>query len=296
MDLLASLMLAGIKIFRTNSMLHPRLLLLGGGYTLSHLAARLDCRQFVITSRSTTKVLGFSALGYTARELNLHNLRALRALCSEFPSIEVVIDSVPEHPNINDTIAVFKDSNISQVLYLSSTAVFGVRDGSEVSEDSHCSPQYAGAQARLEVENRYRTSAFITTSLRLSGIYGPGRGIGNALKRGSYYLVNGGSRWSNRIQVEDIVQAIIRLIDNPAPPSVLCVSDNEPALAKDVVDFYCTRFALPRPSSLSLDQAISRGMHHQLSNQRVRNDRLQALLGENLRYPTFRQGAETEFM
>ena len=272
-----------------------RILLLGGGYALCRVATQLAPESFVITSRTPDKVNSLKSAGYTARVVNLDNPTTLQKVLEEFPSIQIVIDSVPQHSNLANTIGMFQAAVIKQIIYLSTTGVFGSQKGEEIDEHSPCYPLYPGAQARLMVEDHYRSSGIQATSLRISGIYGPGRGIGNALRRGTYSLVDGGMRWTNRIQVDDLARAIVKLIDFPTPPPIVCVSDDSPTQAKDVVDFYCDKFSLPYPHSISLEQARALGMYHQLSNQRVSNSLLRQIMQAPLLYSSFREGAETEF-
>jgi hypothetical protein len=75
-----------------------------------------------------------------------------------------------------------------------------------------------------------------------------------------------------------------------ALPEVLCVSDDLPAQARDVVSFICERDGLPTPPSISEEEALRSGAYTMLSNQRIINRRLKELLALKLRYPSFREG------
>jgi hypothetical protein len=70
----------------------------------------------------------------------------------------------------------------------------------------------------------------------------------------------------------------------------MCVSDDEPALARDVVEFICQTHGLSLPGSISSQECVSRGAYTMVSNQRVNNRRMKELLGITLRYPTYREG------
>jgi hypothetical protein len=71
---------------------------------------------------------------------------------------------------------------------------------------------------------------------------------------------------------------------------VLCVSDDEPALARDVASFLCHAHGLPRPGSISSQECVARGAYTMVSNQRVNNRRMKELLGAVLKYPSYREG------
>ena len=71
---------------------------------------------------------------------------------------------------------------------------------------------------------------------------------------------------------------------------MLCVSDDEPARACDVVRFVCEREGLPMPGFVSEEDTLRAGAFTMLSNQRVKNDHMKRVLGISLRYPSYREG------
>ncbi len=273
----------------------PELLLLGGGYTLRYVAAALSPHRFVITCRSEEGLTRLLKKGYVARLVDCGNPRTIEAVLKEFPSLRTVVDSVPEHVNIEAVLRLFECASFARALYLSTSGTFGGLSGEEVHEKSTCTPFSPSARSRLCVEEQYLSSKLTVTCLRIAGIYGPGRGLSHALSHGTYCLVDGGSRWTNRIHVEDLARTIVSLLDYPNPPPVLCVSDDKPALAREVVSYYCHRFSLPYPGELTSEEARARGMYHYLSNQRICNSLLKRVIGAPLRYPTYCDGAQTEF-
>lgn len=276
--------------------LTPNILLLGGGYTLKRLATVLPQNSFVITSRSEEQVKAWIDKGWNAATVSLSDLSSIERLHDLFPSLTTVIDSVPpvhgdSEPaaGVRNFIATLEKSAIKRVLYLSTTGVFGRCDGSWVNEETEPAPSHEGGRARLAVEQLYRASRFHTTCLRLPAINGPGRTLMESLKRGTYRILEDGSRYTNRIHVDDLVEIIRRLIEIDNLPEVLCVSDDQPSRAKDVVAFYCEQLQIPWPPSTTEAELIARGAHSMLSNQRVSNSKIKSLLSLQLRYPTYRE-------
>ena len=275
------------------------ILLLGGGYTLSRLATRLDPKTFVITATSNEKVSKLSSLGFQAALVDIERSETFADLLSNYPEIQTLIDSVPPNENTAASISalepIISRSKISKIIYLSTSGVFGVIDGSWVDEATTPNPRNDAAQRRLAVELAYQKTQKPFTALRIPAIYGPGRGIGLALKAGTYQLIDGGKDYSNRIQVEDLVSIIEKSITAATLPPVFAVSDNLPVQSEEVVNYYCEKFKLKYPASITREEVKRSGHHTRLSNQRIRNALLKSTLHLELRYPTYREGAGTEY-
>ncbi len=280
-------------------MRQPHTLLLGGGYTLQRLAHVLSPGSFVITSRREAQCREWRAQGWLAEQLEIDDLEALHGIFDRYPSLAVLIDSVPPLPQqdcsrgVAAVVAAVKGTGISRIIYLSTTGVFGVRDGSVVNEQTVCNPQSPGGKARKVCEDQYRgvSEPCMVTALRLPAIYGPDRGLKLALQQGRYRLIGDGSQWTNRIHVDDLVE-ILRLSIERAKhlPDILCVADDTQASAREVVSFMCKKEAIPFPESITVAEAVERGLHTMLSNQRVSNSLLKEKLELVLRYPSYREG------
>lgn len=275
----------------------PTVVLLGGGYTLQRVAASLPSNRFVITSRRNDVCERWRAAGWNAHRVAVDEPDTLRSLWAEYPNISVVVDSVPPLRDGGDPARgvmniceSLQNSSVQRVIYLSTTGVFGVRDGSVVNESTPANPWNDQGAARLRSEEVYRQSGIRSCALRLPAIYGPDRGLHISLQNGSYRMVGIGDTWSNRIHVEDLRQIILRAIEAPELPEVLCVSDDCPALARDVVEYTCQRLGLPMPPSISEGEVLRQGAYTMLSNQRIQNSLLKKVLNVQLLYPSYREG------
>ena len=275
----------------------PQVLLLGGGYTLQRVAELLPSESFVITSRNAETCAQWKARGWNACQVDLENRESLERVFTTYSGIRTIVDSVPPvrgggdpAVGVKNLLSVIKSKQLERIVYLSTTGVFGVRDGSVVTEETPPAPWNPQGQARLTSENAYRESGIPFTAFRLPAIYGFDRGLVFSIRNGGYRIVGDGSSWSNRIHVEDLARVIVAAVNVGDLPPVLCVSDDEPAQAIDVARFICEREHLPMPGSVSADDVLKAGGFTMLSNQRVRNDLMKKILGIRLLYPTYREG------
>jgi nucleoside-diphosphate-sugar epimerase len=175
--------------------------------------------------------------------------------------------------------------SIQGVIYLSSTGVYGGQRGESVSEASLLKPYDERGRARLQCEQEWQKSGIRTAILRLSAIYGDDKGLIQVLKAGNYRLVRG--RWSNRIHVDDIVAVIVKLLHSDISlwPAVMSVSDDEPTLIDEVVQYYCTELNMQTPSVVPATESLS-GFDR--SNQKIDNSLLKKFMGQQLKYPNYK--------
>ena len=275
----------------------PYIALMGGGYTLTKVAQRLKPGSFVITSRSAAQCAEWQALGWVSHRLSLEESESVVSFFKAYPELTVLVDSVPPlREAVDRTIGVKRvvhalaTTKITRVIYLSTTGVFGVRDGSIVDESTVPAPWNPQGEARYLSELAYRSSGKMVTALRLPAIYGPGRSMVDSVINGTYRMVGDGDSWSNRIHVEDLVSIIISAVEALELPEVLCVSDDHPARVRDVLSFICAREGVPFPAFISEQEALRAGSYTRLSNQIIKNDLMKKLLAITLRYPSYREG------
>lgn len=274
----------------------PHIVLLGGGYTLQKVAELLEPGSFVITSRDQETCRMWEERGWRACRVSLEHPATITALFDQYRSLSCVVDSVPPlrvgdpAQGVKHLCDVVRGRGVTKVIYLSTTGVFGVRDGSFVNEETPAKPWNAQGEARWLSEQAYRASGIPFTALRLPAIYGPDRGLVHSIREGSYRLVEGGSYWTNRIHVDDLARCIERAISTEALPNVLCISDDAPTRAREVAEFVCAKEGVPLPQSVSAEAVLARGGYTMLSNQRVQNATMKRLLGVALKYPSFREG------
>ncbi len=171
----------------------------------------------------------------------------------------------------------------ARLLAVSSTAVYGVDDGSDVDEDTPTDPTSPTGAVLVEAEQVLHRRRPDAISLRLAGIYGPGRTrLIDRVRAGDAVLPDPPSL-SNRIHRDDAAAAIVHLLtatETPAP--VYLGVDDAPVDRGEVLAFLATELGLPRPPT-GPDRSTRGG------DKRCRNDRLKAT-GFRFTYPTYREG------
>lgn len=172
---------------------------------------------------------------------------------------------------------------VERVVFTSSSAVYGQRDGEWVDEESPTEPSSATGAVLLEAEHAIADSAFPATALRLTGIYGPGRTrMVDRVRRGEA-VVSSEPSWTNRIHAADAAAACVRLLELGADaPPVVIGTDDEPATRADVYEWLAERLGVPGPA-VDDERAPNRG------SKRCRNQLLRSL-GWEPDHPTFREG------
>jgi nucleoside-diphosphate-sugar epimerase len=172
------------------------------------------------------------------------------------------------------------------VLGVSSTAVYGVTDGSWVDEDTPTEPTSATGEVLVAAEALLATSPVPSTSLRLAGIYGPGRTrLVDQVRAGEARLTSRPAH-TNRIHRDDAAAAIVHLLTRVERPAPCYVGvDHAPVDRNEVLRFLAAELGVPAPALTTEDGAgRTRG-----GDKRCRNDRLVAT-GFVFGYPTYREG------
>ncbi|QCR42244.1 NAD(P)-dependent oxidoreductase [Curtobacterium sp. SGAir0471] len=171
-----------------------------------------------------------------------------------------------------------------RVIVVSSTAVYDLEDGSEVTEETPANAGTPTAGVLLEAEALLRDRAPGAVLVRLSGIYGPGRErLIDQVRSGQARLSSGTSPHTNRIHRDDAAEALVHLagIDDPAPTYL--GTDDEPARLDDVLAFLADELGVERPPTAE-PEGRQAGGDKRLSNALIRST------GWEPHYPTFREG------
>jgi nucleoside-diphosphate-sugar epimerase len=140
----------------------------------------------------------------------------------------------------------------------------------------------------LEAEQLLPECSFPSTSVRLGGIYGPGRTrLVDGLLRGEARYDPNDRAFTNRIHRDDCAGLLAHILDLPEPEPLYVGVDDEPAPLEAVLRWLAEQLGvpLPPPSPAAPGDASRRNR----SNKRCSNARLRAS-GYELAYPTYREG------
>ncbi|MEN8160350.1 MAG: NAD-dependent epimerase/dehydratase family protein, partial [Myxococcota bacterium] len=254
-----------------------RALVAGAGYVGTALAERLVARRDAVTvlRRSDTPAPA-GARGFRA---DLVAPGALRDL----PESDVVFYLASADTRTDAAYRAAYATGVSRLverlarqavaprllLYVSSTAVYGQRDGEWVDETSPTEPLDFTGRRLLEGEAVVHAAPFPSAVLRLGGIYGPGRV--SLLERVRSGAARSTGRFTNRIHRDDAAAALAHLAALPeAPPCTLGV-DSAPVPDALVLAWLAERLGVPVPPA-----AEAPALGRSATNKRCSNARLLA--------------------
>jgi len=182
--------------------------------------------------------------------------------------------------------------------YLSTTGVYGNRDGGWVDEDSTPAPTSPRARRRVEAEAAWAEfgGQAAVDIFRLAGIYGPGRSMFDDLREGTARRVVKADHLFGRIHRDDIALGVLAAMRRGAPAGVrkFNFSDDEPAASADVVVEAAALLGVAPPAPVAYEDAAPKmsemGLSFWAENRKVANAKTKAALGISWKYPTYREG------
>jgi nucleoside-diphosphate-sugar epimerase len=175
-----------------------------------------------------------------------------------------------------------------RLIFVSSTGVFGQDDGSVVDEGSPALPAGFSGRTILEGEALLADAPLEATTIRFSGIYGPGRDRLVRMVR-AHAPVSAKSRAANtnRIHRDDCARALLHLVERPAVAPLYLGSDEAPTPMGEILDWLAARLGLPAPPvGTDAPDVLQRGANKRISSARLRGE------GFAFLYPTYREGFE----
>ncbi|XP_020518354.1 uncharacterized protein LOC18426769 isoform X2 [Amborella trichopoda] len=196
---------------------------------------------------------------------------------------------------------ILRDSKLCWLGYLSSTSVYGDCGGAWVDEESPTKPSKSSALARLAAEKDWldlgRDLCVCVNILRLGGIYGPGRSaVDTIIKRKSLsndHRTRESKRYTARVHVADISQAIKASMDLSSSGKIYNVVDDDPAPREEVFSFAYNLIEQKWPGKFTQAPMGSAPFKHLVGEKRVSNNRLKEELGVNLIYPSYKLGLQS---
>jgi nucleoside-diphosphate-sugar epimerase len=273
--------------------------ILGCGYTGTRLARQLlaDGHRVRACARNLSRLEPLAALGAELHQVDAAKLRAFGPALygTRSPIVVYSIPPVPQMPAgeplrraCDAAMAVGAD----KLIYLSSTAVYGETEyGVTVDEESPIATGDPEAQGRIAEEGAIETARLAglsTVILRLAAIYGPGRGVRERLKAGTYKLTDDGVHFFSRVHVDDLVGVIRAAAERAPSGAVYCVADDRPSTQREYAEWLAARLGVPVPPSVpSMEVGKPR---RAVRNRKVSNAKLKRELDYAFRYPSYVEG------
>lgn len=273
----------------------PRLFCFGLGFSGLTLARTLLAEGWQVagTARSPEKCARLAAMGIQAvpfdgtAPLPDQALEGTTHLLNSVPPGETGDPVLAHH-----ALALAALPDLEWVGYLSTTGVYGDRDGDWVDEDTPVAPDVPRSMRRAHAERAWLHATPPAHIFRLAGIYGPGRSAIDQVQAGTAKRIVKPGQVFCRTHVEDIANVLRASMEAPNPGRIYNVCDDLPAPPQDVIVHACALLGVEPPPEVPFDQAEMGPMAASFyaDNRRVRNDRIKAELGVTLAYPTYREG------
>ena len=275
------------------------LVILGCGYVGTRLAraALAQGRRVRVASRSTGRLQPLAGEGAEVKFLDAGNTKQFTSALGSMHGATVVysippVASLPPRYAMRAALQAAYGAGIDRFIYFSSCGLYGDEPDDEtwIDEDTPTRPDHA-------MENIVSDEAEIAASsferlrpvrLRLAPVYGPGRGVRERMRKGTYKILEEGQHVTSRIHVDDVVSIVFAAEERAPAQSIYLVGDDEPTTQGEYAKWLSARLGLPMPPSRPMvETGMARASHR---NRKIRNTKLKADLGVTLKYPSFREG------
>ena len=278
-----------------------RLFAFGFGYSVQTFAASLPSDEWRISGTVRTAETR-DRLAERGWDIHLFDGQSpLKDAAAILAGTTHLIDSAPPGPEGDPVLRHHRDdiaalTSLEWAGYLSTTGVYGDRQGGWVDEDSTQSPTGPRGQRRVDAEEAWlslwRQDGVPVHLFRLAGIYGPGRSALDTVRQGRARRVVKPGQVFSRIHVDDIASVLEASLGKPNPGRAYNLCDDEAAPPQEVIRYACELLDIEPPAEIPFEEAelseMARSFYR--DSKRVSNERIKEELGVQLKWPTYREG------
>jgi len=278
----------------------------GFGYTASYLSQRLMPCGWTVSGTTTDEGKAEELADFGITSHIFETLNPLQDPYFLLKDVTHILISIPPDAS-GDLVCdihgldLAELPNLEWVGYLSTTAIYGNREGDWVDEETPTAPMSKRGSHRLRAEQQwlemYHKDQLPVHIFRLAGIYGPGRSAIDAVRSGTARRIDKTGHTFNRAHISDIVQTLIASMDQPTPGEIFNVSDDMPAPSHEVIKYACELMGMDIPELIPYEQIdmapIVRSFYKE--NKRVKNDKIKQMLGVKLICPNYKVGLDNCF-
>jgi nucleoside-diphosphate-sugar epimerase len=185
-----------------------------------------------------------------------------------------------------------------RLVYLSTSGVYGNRDGELTNEDVPPAPESARARRRLAAESLVTKwcgeNEVPLVILRVPAIYGPGRLGVDRIRSGLPVVEESEAGPGNRIHVDDLAACCVRALDTDAPAGIFNVGDGDHRSSTWFAKTVAAKAGLDPPAEISRDDAERTFSESRLSflreSRTLDTTRMHEVLGFTPRYTDPEEG------
>lgn len=276
-----------------------RLFTFGYGFSAAALGARLKAEGWSLAASHRRPEDGQRLAGLGVEPVSVHDLQGLADQLKAADA--VLVTAAPDAegcPGLRALVpAMARGGAFPDWLgYLSTTGVYGDRQGGWAFESSRLAAQSMEGARRVAAERDWldvgKGMGLTTTIFRLPGIYGPGRSTFDRLRSGRAKRITAPGQVFSRIHVDDLAAGLAASIARPRAGGIYNLCDDAPAPNSEVVAYAAGLLGLPVPPEIPVEEANLAGPAQRFyaESKRVSNARAKAELGWRPAYPTYREG------
>ncbi|MDP2833924.1 MAG: NAD-dependent epimerase/dehydratase family protein [Pseudomonadota bacterium] len=200
-------------------------------------------------------------------------------------------------PRTRRLLAAIGRGSLAQVIYISTSGVYGDCGGEVVAETRPARPNNPRARRRADAETqlrRFGRAGRRVSLLRAPGIYAQNRMPEERVKKALPAIVSADDVYTNHIHADDLARLAIAALFRGRRNRLYNAVDDSGLKMGDWFDVVADHLGLPHPPRLPRDQviaAVTPAMRTFLSeSRRLSNRRIKQELRFRLRYPTVREG------
>jgi nucleoside-diphosphate-sugar epimerase len=256
-----------------------RLLVFGLGYTATRIKQAMEAQGWRVDATGSAGNLRFSD-----RDTVLPAINTASHILSSVP---------PDRSGGDPVLEAYGDALTGKALfYLSSTGVYGDRQGAWVDEATPTIAQSGEGRRNARAEADLAWLNMGARVFRLPGIYGPERSALHRVRAGQARRIDLPDQVFSRVHVEDIASGVVAALTQDAPAGAYNLGDDHPCSGNEVTEHACRLLGLPLPPLETLEEAnlseMARGFY--MENRRVANGKAKRVLGWSPQFPTYVEG------
>jgi nucleoside-diphosphate-sugar epimerase len=276
------------------------LIILGCGYVGARVAraALAAGRSVRVCARSTGRLGALTHAGAQVKYLDAGVPKQMGPALSGLPGATVIysippVTALPPGQAIRGALQAAYGAGAACFVHVSSAGLYGSQPDDEawIDEETpivHDDPPMMNVQSDEREVDMCQFDQLRTVILRLSPVYGPGRGMREQLRKQTYRILDDGHHATSRIHVDDVVNVVFAAEDRAPTRSRYLVADDEPTTQGQYARWLSERMGIPMPASRQMFEPGAPRVAHR--NRRVRNALMKRELAIELRYPSFREG------
>ncbi len=256
-------------------------LIVGCGYTGSRVAPLLAAKGWAVTatSRDTGRLRALTEQGVRVVRFEVGGGALPEAKDA------VALLSVPTLPDGDPTRHLVEALGRAhkRVVYLSTTGVYGNIE--RVDASTPAAPADERQLLRAQAEQAVLNGSRPALVLRPAAIYGPGRGMHEAMRRGEFKLMGKGANYVSRIHVDDLAHIAAAAMESGLT-GAYPVADDSPCTSREIAAFCAELLGVALPASAGRGELSET----RRADRRVDGREIRRKLGVDLLYPSYREG------